>query len=110
MPNTMFPKYYTETLTTKRGPVSGGKRTAPVAYITTPVRCSVVLPLDSTAQQEVYLRGVSVDHLVFCDPADIVPEDVITINSVDFVVVEVASWPRTEPRVLQISLREYQKP
>ncbi len=108
MPEVLHPKLYTEKLTTKRGVYSGGKRTAPVAFITVGVRCSAVLPLEPEAKQDAFLRGIAIEYRIFSDPADIVPEDVITINGSDFVTVEVGKWPATETRLLEISVREYQ--
>jgi hypothetical protein len=69
----------------------------------------VIQPLDATAQQEVAVRGVSIDYRLYCDPADIVPEDIVTIDGEDFTVVEIAKWPRTGTRLMELSLREYQQ-
>jgi hypothetical protein len=105
----MHPKLFTEELTTKRGLFANGKRTAPVPEITVGIRCSAVLPLEPEQKKYAFERGMSVEYLIFSDPADIVGEDVITINGEDFTVVEVAKWPATNPRVLEISVREYQE-
>lgn len=111
MPLVKHQRLFSQTLTTKRGVVSGVRRTAPTAHITDPVRCSRVIPLDSTAQQESFARGISVDLQIFCDPADILPEDVITVEGSDYVAVEVSLWPgRIVGDVLQVTLREYQEP
>lgn len=103
-----FPRYFKSTLTTKRGAGSGTRRSTPVAYITTPVRCCEVLPLDPTQQQEIFARGVSADYQVFCDPADILPEDLITVSGDEYGVVEISEWPTTTPRVMMLTLRKYQ--
>ncbi len=105
-----FPRLFKFTLTTKRGGGTGTRRTAPVDWLTTGIRCNEVLPLDPTQQQEVFARGLSIDLQVFCDPADILAEDLITVsgNTQEYTVVEVARWPETIPRVLQLSLRRYQ--
>lgn len=103
----MHPRGFSETLSTKRGPMTGVRRGAPIAELSN-IRCSVIIPLDPTAQQEVFARGISVDYQIFCDSADIVPEDVVTVDSVDYVVVEVAPWTLPTPRVMQLSLRKYQ--
>ena len=108
MPFQKHNRLFSETLTTKRGSVAGVRREAPVAWLTTPVRCSKVLPLDSTAQQEIYVRGISVDLQIFCDVADIVSEDRITVEDNEYVAVEVSYWPGGSGNVLQITLRKYQ--
>lgn len=109
MPNILFPKGFSEEFSTKRGQVSGAKRTAPVAYLDE-VRSSPILPLDPTEQQEVFVRGMSIDCRVYCDPADVEPEDILIMGGEEFVVVEVGKWPYVNPRVLEVSLRKYQKP
>lgn len=107
MPFQKHNRLFSETLTTKRGSVSGVRREAPVAYLSD-VRSSRVLPLDSTAQQEIFARGVSVDLQIFCDVADIISEDLITVEGNEYVAVEVTYWPGGSGDVLQVTLRKYQ--
>ena len=107
MPFQKHNRLFSETLTTKRGSVSGVRREAPVAYLAA-VRCSKVLPLDSTAQQEIYVRGISVDLQIFCDPVDIISEDLVTVEGDEYVAVEVSYWPGGSGDVLQVTLRKYQ--
>lgn len=106
-------RHFTQHCETRRGTFSAGKRGLPSRYLPD-VRCSEVWPLDSTAQQEVFARGVSVDMQIWTNPADIVPEDIIVIenNEVEsfYTVVEVAPYPVTNPRFLHIYLRVYQEP
>lgn len=101
------PRGFSETLSTKRGFISGVRRSAPTAYLSN-IRCSAVLPLDPTAQQEVFARGISVDFQVFCDVADIVAEDRVIVDSVEYTVVEVSNWKVTNREVMQVMLRLYQ--
>jgi hypothetical protein len=101
------PRGFSETLSTKRGSISGVRRGAPTAYLSD-IRCSRVLPLDSTAQQEAYARGVSVDLQVFCDVADIIAEDRVIVDSVEYVAVEVSHWQMTGRELMQVMLRLYQ--
>jgi hypothetical protein len=68
------------------------------------------MPLDSTAQQEIFARGISVDYQIFCDVADILSEDVITVESDDYVAMEVSLWPGGSGDVMHITLRKYQVP
>ena len=107
MPHTMFPRGFSETLDTKRGPISGVRRGAPVAYLSD-IRCARILPLESTARQEAFVRGVFIDLQVFCDVADIVPEDVVTTQGDDYIVVEVSTWTVVGKAVMQLALRKYQ--
>jgi hypothetical protein len=64
--------------------------------------------LDSTAQQEAFVRGLSVDLQIFCDVADIVSEDRVTVEDNEYVAVEVSYWPGGSGDVLQVTLRKYQ--
>lgn len=110
MPEQLFKRGYTEKINTLRGVVSGARRAAPTAYLND-IRSSPLLPMDSTAQQEAIGRGVSVDYQFYCDPGDIIPEDRVVFQADltrAFVVVEVAPWPVIDPRVLHITVREYQ--
>lgn len=109
MPFQKHNRLFSETLSTKRGAMSGARRTAPVANLTD-IRCSRVIPMDPTAQQEVFARGISVDYQIFCDIADILSEDVITVESDEYVAVEVAKWPGGSGDVMHLMLRKYQAP
>ncbi len=108
MPYEMHTRGFSETLTSKRGPISGARRGAAVAWLTNPVRCSVVMPLDATAQHEVHLRGISVESQLFCDVADIISEDLVTVESVEYTVVEVAKWKMRTRQTMHLTLRIYQ--
>ena len=107
MPHTMFPRGFSETLSTKRGTISGVRRGAAVAYLTN-IRCAPVLPLESTAHQEAYVRGVSIDLQIFCDSVDIIPEDLVTTQGEEYVVVEVSDWKVVGKSVMQLAVRKYQ--
>ena len=109
MPFQKHNRLFSETLSTKRGVLSGTRRTAPVENLSG-IRCSRIMPLDPTAQQEIFARGISVDYQVFCDVADILSEDVLTVESDDYVAVEVALWPGGSGDVMHITLRKYQVP
>ncbi len=100
-------RLFSETLTTKRATAVGTRRTTPVAYLSG-VRSSRVIPLDSTALQEMVARGISVDFQIFCDVVDILAEDRITVESSEYVAVEVTKWPGGSGDVLHITLRQYQ--
>lgn len=104
-----WPRLFRSKLATKRGSGVGTRRSAPTAYLSD-IRCCQVLPLDPTQQQESTARGLSIDGQVFCDPADIRAEDIVTVddNTDEFAVVEVAKWPMTTPRVMHLTLRLYQ--
>ncbi len=106
-PHTMFPRGFSELLTTRRGSISGVRRGAAVAYLTK-VRCAPILPLESTARQEAHVRGVSIDKQVFCDVADILPEDLVTTQGEEYTVVEVSTWAVVGKEVMQLALRKYQ--
>lgn len=97
------------TLATKRGTGSGTRRGVPIANLSD-IRCSPVFPFDSTQQLESSARGVSADFYLYCDPADIRQEDIVEVNDdgVEYSIVEVAKWPTTEPRVMELRIREYQ--
>lgn len=107
MPQVMFPRGFSETLDTKRAPISGVQRGARVAYLSD-IRCAPLLPLESTARQEAHVRGVSIDMQVFCDVADIAPEDVVTTQGEDYTVVEVGTWAIKGKSVMELALRKYQ--
>lgn len=104
-------RHFKKKLSTKRATVSGVRRDAAVANLSN-IRCSDVFPLDPTAQQEARERGVSVDKQIFCDAADIVSEDLLTVNgtTTEYTVVEVARYPEVDTKVLHLSLRLYQAP
>lgn len=104
----MFPRGFSETLSTKRAVITGTRRGAPVTYLSD-VRCAPILPLESTAQQEAFVRGVSVDLQVFCDAADIITEDIIVMSNGDeYTVVEISKWAIKNKEVLQLAVRKYQ--
>ncbi len=108
MPFQKHNRLFSEFLSTKRGPVSGVRREVPSAKLSG-IRCSRTIPLDSTAQQEIFARGISVDLQIFCDVADIIAEDLVTVEDKEYVAVEVTHWPGGSGDVLHVMLRKYQK-
>jgi hypothetical protein len=108
-PPRTYPRYFKQTLSTKRAQASGTRLTAPVAYLSD-IRCCDVLPIDPTYEQEAMTLGASADFMVYCDPADIAPQDVLSVDgdSQEFTVTEVAKWPTTNTRVMEVKLRKYQ--
>lgn len=109
MPHTMFTRGFSNTLSTKRGSISGVRRGAAVDYLSD-IRCAPILPLESTARQEAFVRGVSIDLQVFCDVADIIPEDIVIAEDEEWVVVEVSKYQIVGggKACLQLALRKYQ--
>ena len=106
------PKFtlFRTTLDVKRATVSGTRRGDPQT-ISEDIRCSEVMPLDSTAQAEAKAAGLSVDYQLFCDPDPVNGfrrEDVVVVRGQEFVVVEVAEWPTTKPQAVHLMIRKYQ--
>jgi len=91
----LFDKFATITITTKRPPaISGGKRGAPVAYITTPIASTPIVPVSP----EIAIRlnigtPYEAKEIFVFESADIKEGDLVTIASIDYRVVAVAEWP-----------------
>lgn len=97
-------------MTTKREPApSGGKISAPVAYLTTPVPCLPVMPIVPEVAASLNLENPFEVHETYVDGnIDVEEGDLASIDGVEYQVYAVADWPwqGTTTAFKQLILRE----
>ena len=106
--NVVFSKLATATLTTKRPPaISGGKRGVPVAYLTTPIKCTPLASVNPEIASRLNLgTPFELKEVYVFEDADIKEGDIATIDSIDYRVVAVAEWNFTGTDHLHVILEE----